>query len=160
MTRRNWKHIQPNSLRHAMELTLEFARERKNLNVDRVAELMGLPAKWTLYKWLENGRMPSILIRPFEHACGINFMTRYLAASDHKLIIDIPTGKSGSQEDLLTLQTACNEAVNLLAKFYRGAGDIDETLTALNDVMAQIAGHRGNVMKASAPELDLFGGDE
>ncbi|MCU8084256.1 hypothetical protein [Shewanella sp. SM23] len=66
--RRNWEKVRANNLRHLMALCLEFAREKQNLSVDRVADLMGLPSKWTLYKWLENGRIPAVLIRPFEHA--------------------------------------------------------------------------------------------
>ena len=59
MRRRNWKRVNPTSLRHAMELCLDYGREKRNLSVDRVADLMGMPSKYTLYKWLENGRMPA-----------------------------------------------------------------------------------------------------
>lgn len=160
MARRNWKRVSPTSLRHGMELCLQYAKERHNHSVDRVADLMGLPNKWTLYKWLENGRMPAILIRPFEHACGCMFMTQYIATSGHKLLVEIPSGKPASNEDVLALQTGFNEAVNHLARFYRGAADAAETMAALDLAMAEIAGHRANVAQ-EMPELDLFtGADE
>ena len=71
MTRRNWKRIRPHSLRYALELCKEHARERRNLSVERIAELMGLADHWALYKWFQSGRIPANLIRPFEHVCGI-----------------------------------------------------------------------------------------
>ena len=160
MRRRNWNKLVPTSLRHAMELCLEYACEKKNLSVDRIADLMGLSNKWTLYKWMENGRMPAILIRPFEHACGCSYMTQYIATSAYKLLVDIPSGKKAKDTDLLSLQTGFNEAVNLLAHFYQGEAEADSTIGALTQVMAEIAGHRANVSKTMAPELELFGGKE
>lgn len=156
MGRRSWKRVAPNSLRHAMELCLEYGREKRNLSVDRVADLMGLPSKWTLYKWLESGRIPAVLIRPFEHATGATFVSQYIATSAHKLLVDIPAGQPASDADLLQLQTGFNEAVNLLARFYQGRADAAETLAALTGLMSQIAGHRENVGKAMTPELGLF----
>ncbi|MCL1162493.1 hypothetical protein L2728_11475 [Shewanella chilikensis] len=159
MAKRNWKKVTANSLRHAMELCLEHARERKNLSVDRVADLMGLPNKWTLYKWLENGRIPAVLIRPFEHACGITLITRYLTASSGQLVIDIPAGKRADASDINALQGSFSDAMGLLIKFYNGQAEADDTLGALTQLMSGIAWHRENVNKSLAPELELFGGD-
>lgn len=156
MARRNWKRTSATSLRHGMELCLEYAREKRNLSVDRVAELIGLSSKWTLYKWLENGRLPAILIRPFEHATGATFVTRYLATSAHKLLVDIPNGKPAKDADLLALQTQFNDSVNVLARFYRGDAGAEETIAALTGAMSDIASHRENVGKSLAPELGLF----
>lgn len=156
MARRNWKRVAPTSLRHAMELCLEYGREKRNLSVDRVADLMGLPSKWSLYKWLESGKMPAILIRPFEHATGASFVTQYIATSAHKLLVDIPNGKPAKDDDVLALQTSFNESVNLLARFYRGEVSAEETKAALDKTMGEIAGHRVNVSKSLAPELGLF----
>lgn len=139
-----------------MELCLEYGREKRNLSVDRVADLMGLPSKWSLYKWLESGKMPAILIRPFEHATGATFITQYIATSAHKLLVDIPNGKPAKDDDVLALQTSFNESVNLLARFYRGEVSAEETKAALDKTMGEIAGHRVNVSKSLAPELGLF----
>ncbi|MDO5940617.1 hypothetical protein [Burkholderia cepacia] len=76
MSRRNWKRVRPMSLRHALELCKDYAKERHNLSVERIAERMGLADHWTLYKWFQSGRMPLNLVRPFESACGIDFVTR------------------------------------------------------------------------------------
>lgn len=158
MRKRVWKHARARSIGHAMELCLEYAREKHNLSVDRVADRMGLANKWNIYKWMENGRLPALLIRPFEVACDCpqSFVTNYLAGSAHKLVIDIPTGRKCSQDDLLKIQTEFNEAVNLLAEFYKSAANTDETIGALTTVMQELAGQRENVSKTSNPELDLF----
>jgi hypothetical protein len=91
MPGRNWKRVAPTTLSNAIELCIEFAKEKHNRSVDRIAELIGLANKYTLYKWIESGKLPAISIRPFEHACGCDFVTRYLAHSAHKLLIDIPS---------------------------------------------------------------------
>lgn len=155
MTKRNWKKVRPQSLRRAMELCLEHARER-HLSVDRVAELMGLSSKWALYKWLESGRMPAVLIRPFEHACGIDLVTQYLAYSAHKLLVDIPDGHRARDTEINDLQGSFHAAVGALIQFYQGNADASEALAEIHTVMSDLAFHRENVAKAQAPELALF----
>ena len=80
MIRRNWKRIQPSSLRDALRLCKDHALEKKNYSVERIADLMGITAD-LLYKWLANGRMPASAIPAYELITGINFVTRWLAAS-------------------------------------------------------------------------------
>ena len=60
MPRTNWKKFHPNSLQDAMEGCTKFALEKHNRGIDRIAGLMGLASKYTLYKWLGNGRMPAV----------------------------------------------------------------------------------------------------
>ena len=100
MTRRNWKTLQPSSLREAMELCKDHAREKLNKSVERVAEEMGLADHWSLYKWLQNGRMPLVLVRPYELACGIDYVTRWMAASNGRLLVQIATGRKLNHTDV------------------------------------------------------------
>lgn len=161
MRKRNWKRVTANSIKEAMRLCIEHARECKNLTVDRIADLMGLSSRDTLYKWLANGRMPVNQVHSFEHICGISLVTQYMAASSHKLLIDMPSGKPAKDTDLIALQTGFNDALNQLARFYQGNADTDETLSALTATLSEIAAHRANVKLAHAPELGLFEeGDE
>ncbi|MDP2549473.1 hypothetical protein Q8W24_16710, partial [Oceanobacter sp. 4_MG-2023] len=74
MAKQNWKRIQPRSLKHAMELCVDHAKAVKNLSVERIADLIGITSHYTLYKWLDEARMPALMIRPFEHACGVSFV--------------------------------------------------------------------------------------
>lgn len=151
--RRNWKRVQPTSLRHAMELCKEHARDRLNLSIERIAELMGQADHWSLYKWLENGRMPAVLIPAYENACGIDFITRWFAASRSKLLIDMPTGRALTDVDVVTLQTGFGTAMQLLTDFHSGKADAGATLDALTVHIEQVAFHHANVAKYATPEF-------
>lgn len=90
MKRHNWKRAQPRTMCQAVEWSLEFAGEHQ-LNAERIAERMGLHSHWVIYKWASEGRMPAVLIPAFEHACGINLVSRWLASTGGKLLIDLPS---------------------------------------------------------------------
>ena len=159
MTRKRWKPVQPASMQHAIRLCLDYALHKHNRSVARVAELIGT-SEWAVYKWMSEGSIPSVRIRPFEFACDATFITHYIATSAQKLVIDIPTGRSGSQDELLDLQNQLNDAVSLLTRFYRGEAEAEDVLHGVTRAMQQLAGHRENVRKHDAPELALFGGSE
>ncbi len=154
MSSRIWKRIQPNSLRDAMRLCKDYAHEKKNYSVERIADLMGITAD-LLYKWLANGRMPAASIPLYEHVCGINFVTRWLAASTGHLMIAIPSGRNASAQDMQQLQEVINTAVGKLLQFYGGKAVADETLAAIQQGMEGLAWHKGNVEKHLQPEFQF-----
>lgn len=145
----------PNSLPEAMALCLAHAQQKHNRSVDRVADLMGLPSKWRIYKWVEGADLPLRYLRAFEHACGADFATRYLAHSAHRLLIDIPTGRDIAAADMQTLQGHTNDAVGALLAFAAGSVTADEAIAAITKAMEGLAWHRVNVEKHAEPELDL-----
>lgn len=155
MAKRNWKRTYPHSLRQAMELCVEYAREKKNQSVERIADLMGEESHFTLYKWIDSGRMPAIKIRPFEHACGIDFVTQYLAHSGGKMLIQMPTGKAAEHTDLNALSIASHEAVALLFKLHTGEAEATDAIAAVTTLMEDLAYQRGNIEKNQQPELEL-----
>lgn len=157
MANRNWKRIQPTSLRHALELCKDYAKEVHNLSVERIAERMGIDDHWTLYKWIANARMPAVMIPAYEAACGCNFVTRWFAIRDGKLLIDIPTGRNTEAADMQILQEALNTAVGQLLQFYGGKTNAVATVSAIQQAMEGLAWHRGNVQKHLQPEFE-FGG--
>lgn len=158
--RRRWRPRQPVSMQEAIRLCLDYALHKHNRSVARVAELNGV-SEWVIYKWMSEGSIPSKRIRPFEFACDATFVTQYIAISAQKLVIDIPTGRACDESGLLDLQNTLNEAVSLLTQFYRGEIEAQDVLQGATDAIGQLAGHRENVRKHAAPELDLFaGGDE
>lgn len=156
-TSRNWKRVQPTSLRHALELSKDHARECLNLSVERIADLMGLPDHFYLYKVLQSGRLPATLIRPFEAACGIDLVSRWIAASAGKLLVDIPTGRKLKGTDVVALHSSFSTALQLLTALYEGKADQAEVLEALQAHLVDVAWHRQNVIQFTEPELD-FGG--
>lgn len=155
MKKQNWKRMQPTSLPQAIEWSIEHARERHHRSVDQVAELTGLTNKWTLYKYMESGNLPARLILPFENACGIDFISRWLVLSAGKLLIDIPTGRGAKAIDIQALQELLNDVVGRLIKFYAQKANVDETLGAIQNAMGSLAWHRGNVEKHMTPELEF-----
>ncbi len=155
MSRVNWKRVQPASVRDALELCKEHARERHNLSVQRIADRLALPDHFTLYKWIQTGRMPTIVIPAYENACGINLVSRWVAASAGKLLIDLPTGRRATAEDVQQLQEVLLETTAALMAFYNGKQDADDTLAAIRNAMEALAWHRGNVTQHAQPQLEL-----
>ncbi|MDO6525786.1 hypothetical protein Q4519_08820 [Motilimonas sp. 1_MG-2023] len=159
MTRTSLQKHQAVSIPHAIELCLEVARKKKNFSVDRVADGMGLANKWIIYKWMESGRLPALMIRPLEQTCGADFVTRYLGHAAHKLLIDIPTGRSVKPVDINVLHASFSQGITLLLSFYEGVANQAETIAALNQLMEGVAWHHKNVEQHSQPQLDLCGDD-
>ncbi len=155
MKRKNWKQTQPTSLRHALELCKDYARERHNISVERIAERMGLADHWTIYKWIQNGTLPSVRIRSYENACGIDFVTRWLAISADKMLIDIPSGRNISSISIQSTQEALNSAVGALLRFSSGNEEANETISNIQNAMEELAYHRENIKKHSEPEFEF-----
>lgn len=157
MTRRNWKRYVPGTLRDALKACKDYAQERHNLSVERIAERMGQEDHWALYKWLANGRMPLVLVPAYEHACGIDLVTRWLAASRNKLLVDMPAGKRPGAADMVELNTGFAEALQLLSHFYANPAEADAeaTATALRQHLEQVSYHQRNVAQYATPELEF-----
>lgn len=154
MSRRDWKRVRANSLLEALRLCKEFAQDRKNLSVERIADLMGVTHD-SLYKWLATGRMPAILVPAYELACGCHFASEWLAAASGRMVIEIPTGRRVGQTELVQLNTAWAAALQALTTFYAGGADAPQTLATLSTHLQQVAWHHANVDRHATPELDF-----
>jgi hypothetical protein len=155
MIRRNWKTARPTSLLHAMELCKQYALVKHNMSEQRIAERMGLPNHWALYKWLASGRMPAVMIPAYEAACGCHYVTQWLAASAGKLAIDMPTGKACDATDIQELQVLLHATTGALLAFHAGQQDADHTLATIQCAMESLGWHHGNVAQHKTPQLDL-----
>ena len=156
MSRVNWNKVQPTSITHAMELCVLYARDKRNLSVERIAELMGQASHHSLYKWMAEGRMPAVLIRPFEHACGASYVSRYIAHSAQYLTLRIPSGTKAEARALKALQASLPSAVTALIEFHDARMTQDDCIAVLTGALENLAWHRANVEKADCPELSLF----
>ncbi|MEG6527270.1 hypothetical protein [Bordetella bronchiseptica] len=153
--RRNWKSVYPTSLLEALRLAKDFAREKRNFSVERIADLMGVSHD-VLYKWLATGRMPANMIPPYEHACGCTFVSRWLSTSTGKLVIDIPAGKAATTQDMHALQAVLHDAVGKLLGFYDGsAASAEDVLAVVQRGLEGLAWHRQNVIQHESPQLDF-----
>ena len=119
------------------------------------AERMGLADHWSLYKWFQNGRMPLVLLRPYELACGVDYVTRWMAASNGRLLVQIATGRKLNHTDVAELHEHFAKALQLMTEFYAKPGDPAETLAALTTHMEHVAWHRQNVAQHANPQLEL-----
>lgn len=151
---KNWKRVQPNSLRDALRLCKDYALEKKRYKVERIAVLMDVTPD-LLYKWLGTGKMPASLIPAYEYICGINFVTRWFAASTGHLIIPIPTGRIATAGDMNALQELLNAAAGKLIQFYANKADATSTLASIQQGMEGLAWHKGNVEKHLQPEFQF-----
>lgn len=154
--RRNWKAQHPTRLEDAFHLCKEYARERQRLSVERLADLMAVKPS-LLYKWMEEGSMPTNRIAQFEHFCGANFVSRFLAGSGNKVVVDIPAGHPADAESLNGLQSCVTDAIGKLIRLWKGEADIEETVAALTVSLQAIAWHRENAQRSEQPELGLGG---
>lgn len=155
MTRRNWKGYRPTSLQDAIEACVDYARERHQMSIDRIADDMGIASKWTLYKYIESASIPARLIRPFEVACRCCFVTQHLAASARKLVIDLPIGRKATPADIHAAQVACNSAIGALLMFATGKTQAAPTIAAVTDALERLARERAEVERHTQPELEL-----
>lgn len=154
MRKRHWTRWQPTCLQDAVEGCLGYALDKHHRSVDQVADLVG-ESKWTCYKWVQTGSIPARKIPGFEHACGIDFVTRYLAASGGALLIRVPTGRLATPSDIALLQSACANAVSALIDYGAGKRNATDTHDALTAAMTALAQERAHVVRHTQPELDL-----
>jgi hypothetical protein len=154
MRKRAWNRWQPTCLQEAVEGCLGYALDKHRRSVDQVADLVG-ESKWTLYKWVQSGGIPARKIAGFELACGAHYVTRYLAASSGKLLVDVPTGRRATPSDITALQGSCTAAVAALIEFSAGRATAADTHAALTAAMTALATERAHVERHDQPELDL-----
>lgn len=150
-----WKRRTPTSLRQAVDDSLEYFKESCNGSVERLAERMGYSTHWSLYKDLADLKLRLSQVKAFEHACGIDLITRYYAASSGRISIELPIGRTAGADSINALQVATTEAAGALLRFYSGQLDADETLAKLNAAIQELAWHRVNVGKHAEPELEF-----
>jgi len=156
MTRRNWKRVHATSTIEALRLCKEFAQEKKNLSIERIADRMGASHD-SLYKWLAGGTLPVIKLPAYELACGCHFASEFLAITAGKVLVDLPTGRTGNTASMVEFNTGFAEALQLLTNFYAAPAKTDpaETLAALTRHMSEVAYHQANVAHCANPELDF-----
>lgn len=119
--RRDWKRVQPSSLREAFRLCKDHAVEQRRLSVARIADEMGITED-LLYRYLSDGSMKAREIRIFEGICGARYVTNHLAASGNRVVVEIPSGRAAQALEVNELQAVIAEAIGKLIRFYNGAG--------------------------------------
>lgn len=153
-TRRNWRNVRPNSLVHALRLCTEYALDRHNLSVSRIADRMGVSLE-CLYKWLGSGRLPAVQLPTFELACGCSYASTWLATSAGKYVIDQPKGSKQHATDMVEFNSSFANALQLLNDFHAGKTSAEATLQALQAHVEKAVWHHANVAAHRNPELEF-----
>lgn len=152
--KRNWKRLLPHNLRDAFRLCKQHGIDEKRLTVERQAELMGKTPDW-LYKVMADASMPANLIPMYEAMTGADFISRHLAVSAGKLVIEAPVGRACDASDIQALQEILNLAVGQLIAFHAGKVSGDQVIAAVTEAMQKLAWHRQNAAGHAQPSLDL-----
>lgn len=157
MPPRNWKRFRANNLRDAMRACKDYAQEKRQLSVARIAELMGDVTEDSLYGWLSKGRMPVALVPTFELVCGAHFVSDWLAASAGRMVIAMPKGRKASEAELHQITESCSTAMRKLAAFYADPTreDTAELMELLQRHLEQVAFQHHNVGQYITPELEF-----
>jgi hypothetical protein len=149
-----WKRVVPNSIPHALQLCKEHAIKKNNQSVPRIADHLGESAD-LLYKWLGTAKMPVNKVIALEQACGINFVTQYLAQSQGFMLVPVPTGRKAENKELVDLQIMMTEVASHLIKFEQGKCEASEAIDAIKVLMQDLAYHEKNVAKVEQPQSSL-----
>ena len=154
MPTRNWRVWRPTGLQEAVAGCVQFAQERLGKSVEQIADLVA-ESPWTVYKWMATGNIPARKIAGFEYACGATYISGYLAASSHKLVIDLPTGRIPTAADINLTQAVCTDAIAALIAFAEGKKAAGETIDFLTAAIQRLATERAHVERHDQPELPL-----
>ena len=154
MAKQYWKRLVPTSLVKALQLCKEHGIKENNMSVERIADHLGTNAE-LVYKHLALGKLPVNKIIPFEQACGINFVTQYIAHSQGYLLVKAPTGRKAENKDLTDLQLFMTEVAALMIKFQQDKSQASDTIDAIKVLMQDLAFHQNNVAKTSTQQNEL-----
>jgi hypothetical protein len=157
MTRTYWNRLVPHSMVKALNLAKDHGKEKKQQSVQRIGDRLGVSPD-CLYKWLGDATMPVNKVIAFEEACGISFVTQYLAQSQGFLLVPAPTGRKAEHKDLNELQLYMAKVVAKIIEANQGECTAQEAIDAIKVLMQDLAYQQRNVKVAELPqeEFDLF----
>ena len=142
-------------MNHAIQLCKQHALEKQNLSVARIADHLAITTD-TLYKWLGNGRIPANHVFAYEQACGINFITEYLAHSQGYLLVKAPTGRKAQHKDLNQLQLYMAQVAAKIIEANEGDCTAQDAIDHIKVLMQDLAFQQKNVAAHECPQ-EAFG---
>ncbi|WDE07269.1 hypothetical protein SG34_010465 [Thalassomonas viridans] len=154
MFEENRKYYWPTSMIDAVQKTKEHGLVNNQMSVGRIADQMGV-SKETLYKWLATAKVPANKIISFEHSCGINYVTQYLAHSQDLLLISAPTGDKPLNTDIADLQIFMTEVAKHLLLCSQGKSELQEVINKIRTLMQDLAFHESNISQMEKQQSEL-----
>lgn len=122
----------------AMNACVTHAADHYGINITDIANLTGVN-KWTLFKWLESGRMPVTELKKFEDICHARFVTRHLADHAGMLLVSRPKGLETPEATLLTANKAMADALSAVSACIGGQIGVKPAIKAIDAAMEVLA---------------------
>lgn len=82
-------------LRVAMRECVAHAKSALYRGVNDIADAMPGASREAVYKWVQTGRIPLVMVPAFEAACGASFVSRALAELSGYLLVKAPVAGVG-----------------------------------------------------------------
>jgi hypothetical protein len=141
-------------MNHAIQLCKQHALDNKNMSVARIADHLAITTD-TLYKWLGNGRIPANHVFAYEQACGISFITEYLAHSQGYLLVKAPTGRKAEHKDLNKLQLYMAQVAAKIIEANEGDCTAQDAIDHIKILMQDLAYQQKNVAAVQIPQTQF-----
>jgi hypothetical protein len=141
-------------MNHAIQLCKQHALDNKNMSVARIADHLAITTD-TLYKWLGNGRIPANHVFAYEQACGISFITEYLAHSQGFLLVKAPTGRKAEHKDLNKLQLYMAQVAAKIIEANEGECTAQDAIDHIKILMQDLAYQQKNVAAIQVPQTQF-----
>lgn len=141
-------------MNHAIQLCKQHALDNKNMSVARIADHLAITTD-TLYKWLGNGRIPANHVFAYEQACGISFITEYLAHSQGYLLVKAPTGRKAEHKDLNKLQLYMAQVAAKIIEANEGDCTAQDAIDHIKVLMQDLAYQQKNVAAVQVPQTQF-----
>jgi hypothetical protein len=110
---------------------LKHAEEHYGMTVKDIAQVMNVKM-WTLFKWLESGRLPLAEVDKFEAACHARYITRHLADTAGLILVTKPRQMETPENALVTINSASANAISAIAAYIGGAKNKQGTAKAID----------------------------
>lgn len=141
-------------MNHAIQLCKQHALDNKNMSVARIADHLAITTD-TLYKWLGNGRIPANHVFAYEQACGISFITEYLAHGQGYLLVKAPTGRKAEHKDLNKLQLYMAQVAAKIIEANEGDCTAQDAIDHIKVLMQDLAYQQKNVAAVQVPQTQF-----
>ena len=132
----------------ALNSCIFHAAEHYGLSITDISASMEASSNWTVFKWIESGKMPLCEIAKFEDACHARFVTRYLAEHAGLLLLPKPKATDNPTQTLLGAHKAIADALSHAANFWDGKGDKKQALKTIDTAMEALACQRKQITDA------------
>lgn len=136
----------------AVKECAQYAKTFRYLSREGVAEKMGFTggARWVVYKWVDEGKVPARHIPAFERACGTNLLTSCLVRVAGQIAVPMLPPESAPPLDLARTQVVLAEAMATVTSALYDGDRRGQAVTAINSAIEALAGLRHKLAGRSA----------